>query len=255
MQDEHCYYTISGIRNYWKIPALRGNQPEKTGYPTQKPLALYERMIRANSNEADMVPDPFAGCATTLVATERLRRKWVGIDLRDGAKNIVLDRLAKENLAGEGVDHTDFFDKDVHFTTESPGRTDYDDDAIPYLEPINRRIRHLEPWQKLSRNRIVEELTQAQSVIDGLVLCAGCGREMEAAFMELDHITPRSDRGVNDISNRILICSPCNTGKSNTLTLDDLYMENRKVGWMNNLAKAKQAGNLAERRCEKLRDE
>ncbi len=59
---------------------------EKAGYPTQKPVALYERIIRASSNEGDMVLDPFAGCATTLIAAERLGRQWVGMDLWDGAR-------------------------------------------------------------------------------------------------------------------------------------------------------------------------
>ena len=53
---------------------------ERTGYPTQKPLALYERIIKASSNEGDLVLDPFAGCATTCVAAERLGREWIAID-------------------------------------------------------------------------------------------------------------------------------------------------------------------------------
>ena len=56
---------------------------ERTGYPTQKPLALYKRMIQASSNPGDMVLDPFAGCATTAVAAEQLGRQWIGIDIRE----------------------------------------------------------------------------------------------------------------------------------------------------------------------------
>ena len=51
---------------------------ERTGYPTQKPIALYERIIEASSNPGDVVLDPFAGCATTPIAAERLGRQWVG---------------------------------------------------------------------------------------------------------------------------------------------------------------------------------
>ena len=54
---------------------------EHTGYFTQKPLKLLERIIKASSNPAQVVLDPFCGCATTLVAAERLEREWVGIDL------------------------------------------------------------------------------------------------------------------------------------------------------------------------------
>ena len=54
---------------------------ERTSYPTQKPLALYERIIKASSNTDDIVMDPFAGCATTCVAAERLKRQWIGVDI------------------------------------------------------------------------------------------------------------------------------------------------------------------------------
>ena len=63
------------------ISVLNGFSNERTGYPTQKPLALYERIIKASSNEGDMVLDPFCGCATTPVAAERLGRQWIGIDM------------------------------------------------------------------------------------------------------------------------------------------------------------------------------
>ena len=72
LQDGQGIYTMVGMRDYWDIPALRGNQPETVGYPTQKPVALYERIISASSNNGDIVLDPFAGCATTLVAAERV---------------------------------------------------------------------------------------------------------------------------------------------------------------------------------------
>ena len=70
--------------NIWTdIPRIANTSAERTGYPTQKPLALYERMIEASSNEDDIVLDPFCGCATTPVAAERLGRQWVGIDIWD----------------------------------------------------------------------------------------------------------------------------------------------------------------------------
>ena len=68
--------------NVWlEFSHLQQKDPERTGYPTQKPLALYERIILASSNKGDIVLDPFAGCATTCVAAERLGRQWVGIDI------------------------------------------------------------------------------------------------------------------------------------------------------------------------------
>ena len=67
------------VTDWWTdLNTVTGWSPEKTGYPTQKPLALLERIIRASSNEGDFVFDPFCGCATTLVAAEKLSRKWGG---------------------------------------------------------------------------------------------------------------------------------------------------------------------------------
>ena len=68
---------------------------ELVGYPTQKPEALLKRIIRASSNEGDLVLDPFCGCGTTLVVAHQLGRKWIGIDVSPIACNLAKDRLAK----------------------------------------------------------------------------------------------------------------------------------------------------------------
>ena len=68
---------------------------KKAGYPTQKPLALYERIVLASSNEGDLVLDPFCGCATTLVAAESLGRQWIGIDIHPQIRTIVANRIAE----------------------------------------------------------------------------------------------------------------------------------------------------------------
>ena len=75
------------------IPPLSAQSKECCGYPTQKPLALLERIVKASSNEGDVVLDPFCGCATTCVAAERLGRQWVGIDLSPLAGTLVRQRL------------------------------------------------------------------------------------------------------------------------------------------------------------------
>ncbi len=77
----------------WNIQSLNAMSSERTGFPTQKPLALYERIIKASSNEGDVVLDPFCGCATTPIAAERLGRQWVGMDIWDGALCIVKQRM------------------------------------------------------------------------------------------------------------------------------------------------------------------
>ena len=226
LEDEHGVYTMVGMRDYWDIPALRGNQPETVGYPTQKPVALYERMIRSSSNKGDVVCDPFAGCATTLVAAERLERQWVGMDIWDNAKTVVLQRLAQDGLTEQGGDRAGLFDEDVIFTAEPPERTDDGDTSAPHLR-VKERIREPED-RKMSRAEMYEFLlTQRGSK------CQGCNRVFDdRRYLELDHNTPRSDGGLNHISNRILLCGPCNRVKSNQYTLSGLRRQNKKLGYM-----------------------
>jgi len=78
---------------------------ERRGYPTQKPLALLERIIAASSNEGDVVMDPFCGCGTALVAAERMGRKWIGIDITYLAINEVIHRLKTECAEGRPLDY------------------------------------------------------------------------------------------------------------------------------------------------------
>lgn len=82
-------------RDAWDISIIAGSAKERLGYPTQKPIALLNRIIQASSNPGDMVLDPFCGCATTLVAADRLGRQWAGIDLSPLAIQLVNDRIAE----------------------------------------------------------------------------------------------------------------------------------------------------------------
>ena len=87
------------LNNIWvDIPNLTARSKERIGYPTQKPLALLERIIRASSNPGDMVLDPFCGCATTCVAAERLQRRWIGIDLSHKSFQLVKSRLEQRGV-------------------------------------------------------------------------------------------------------------------------------------------------------------
>ena len=71
------------------INPIASKSKERVGYPTQKPVALLERIIKTSSNEGDVVLDPFCGCATTCVAAERLQRHWIGIDISAKAVDLV----------------------------------------------------------------------------------------------------------------------------------------------------------------------
>ena len=69
------------MADWWEISILNPNSHERLGYPTQKPLALLERIVTASSNPGDVVLDPFCGCGTTITAAQKLGRRWVGIDI------------------------------------------------------------------------------------------------------------------------------------------------------------------------------
>ena len=109
-----------------KFDQLPHNSKEYTGYPTQKPLVLLERIIKASSNERDIVLDPFCGCATTCVAAEKLNRKWIGIDVSHLAFDFVRERLQKEIANPENILQ---YQNEIYFSTTPPKRTDTDGDA------------------------------------------------------------------------------------------------------------------------------
>jgi site-specific DNA-methyltransferase (adenine-specific) len=75
------------------IPPISAHAAERLGYPTQKPLALLERIIKASSNEGDTILDPFCGCGTAIHAAQKLKRNWIGIDITHLAISLVEKRL------------------------------------------------------------------------------------------------------------------------------------------------------------------
>ncbi|MHB1103449.1 MAG: DNA methyltransferase [Devosia sp.] len=77
------------------IPPLNSQAQERLGYPTQKPVALLERILSASSNAGDVVLDPFCGCGTTVHAAQKLGRQWIGIDITPLAINLVKRRLSE----------------------------------------------------------------------------------------------------------------------------------------------------------------
>ena len=198
------------------VPQVR-SKPENTGYPTQKPLALYERIIKSSSKEGDMVLDPFCGCATTPIAAERLGRQWVGMDLWDGAYAIINQRI-EENKQLLADDKVKIILRDIH---DPPIRTD-DDATTAYLPPVYRR----------NRQSSIPRAEMMRILVDkwGLV-CWGCGFEPPTIdFLELDHNTPASSGGSNELNNRAPLCGPCNRRKSDTKTLRGLRLDNKKAG-------------------------
>ena len=159
------------------IQQLNRNEKERLGYPTQKPLALLDRIIKASSNEGHVVFDPFCGCATTLVAADRLQRDWIGIDISAKAAELVVERIRDDQGLFE----------DIVARTDIPKRTDLGN--IPrYNAPENRTRLYGEQGGN----------------------CNGCGTHFESQHLEIDHIIARSVGGTDHIGNLQLLCGHCN---------------------------------------------
>ncbi len=92
------------LSDAWQVGVIAAIGTERTGYPTQKPEALLERVIRASSNEGDVVLDPFCGCGTAIAVAERLKRRWIGIDVTHLAISVIRssDRFKNVELEVRG---------------------------------------------------------------------------------------------------------------------------------------------------------
>jgi DNA modification methylase len=90
--DETQGYPLQAL---WEdIPPINSQSKERLGYPTQKPVALLERILAASSHEGDVVLDPFCGCGTTVHAAQKMGRRWIGIDITHIAIGLIRRRLA-----------------------------------------------------------------------------------------------------------------------------------------------------------------
>ena len=168
--------------NLW-TDITSASKQERTGYPTQKPLALLERIINASSNEGDVVMDPFCGCATAAVAAERLQRQWIGIDISEKAAELVTTRL--QNI----LDEVPLYKTgDVIHRTDQPNRT--------YLGDLPNPRTHL-------------DLLFGRQ--DGL--CGGCGIQFFKRNLTVDHIVPKANGGTDHLENLWLLCAACNSSK------------------------------------------
>lgn len=163
--------------DWWPIPALNHLSKERVGYPTQKPLALLNRIIEVSSNKDDIVLDPFCGCATACVSADNLERQWIGIDISEKAAELVRRRI------------DDLTRKIVH-RDDIPRRTD---------------LGKLPPYRSHAKALYGEQGGN----------CAGCGTHFEARNLEVDHIISRRNGGTDHIENLQLLCGNCNRIKGN----------------------------------------
>ena len=168
-------------RDVWELSIIAGSSKERIGYPTQKPLALLERIIKASSNEGDVLLDPFCGCATACVAAENLGRRWIEIDISSKAVELVNMRL--QQSMGDL-----FHNRLVTARTDIPRRTDIDV-PVPY-----RQNKHVLFGQQEGR-------------------CNGCRSEFPFRILEVDHVIPQRGGGQDNIENLQLLCAHCNRVK------------------------------------------
>ncbi len=161
------------------IPTIGAHAKERRKYPTQKPRLLLERIIRASSNENDVVLDPFCGCATALVAAEKLQRQWIGIDLSPQAKTLIETRARTE---------LGLFAWRAVYREDIPRRTD-----MGKLPPY-RTHRHT-----------------LYGLYEGK--CAGCRNTFEFRNLTVDHIVSQHDGGTDHIENLQPLCGACNSMK------------------------------------------
>jgi len=94
------------LQSLWDdISPINSQAAERMGYPTQKPLALLERIINASSNPGDLVLDPFCGCGTAIAAAEKLGRRWMGVDITFVAVDLMISRMAGDFGLKRGKDY------------------------------------------------------------------------------------------------------------------------------------------------------
>ena len=231
---------------------------EKTGYATQKPLELYERIIKASSNEGDVVLDIFAGCATTAIAAETLGRYWVACDMAYRAWTMLKRRFYLNGIAL--ADMTDVtrdalasvrkdrgFQEPQQWTTshtigpnELPKRSDVDPAPHHGLQQSRGRARQTTQSSSWS-GRIPKEDAKQLLINKFGPLCWGCGYEprrpngsLDETLLEVDHIRARKaaqgTQGNDELYNLALLHRTCNGIKRNRMTLEELRNHNGMNG-------------------------
>ena len=230
------------IGSLWSERGLQLNTSatERTGYPTQKPVSLAERMIQASSNPGDVVLDPFAGCAYVPVAAEGLGRQWIACDISVRAMTVVKRQFSKFRYSVDGgpvivkqkeIDQgifTALADAQVSICgpNQLPDRSDEDPAPPPPLvleEPDY-------DGQLFKRKEMLELLLRESG---WMAWCCGFAvRRPDGSIMEttgnfeLDHLDPKTVGGADYIVNRAPLCKQCNTKKgARTITLRQLRDE------------------------------
>ena len=188
---------------------------ERTGYPTQKPVALAERIVKASTNPGDIVLDCFAGCAYVPVAAERNGRGWIACDMSPRALTVLRRQFAKFRYAINGEQQGDepalIADADVTVRSpmDLPQRTDEDPSPTMRPKPLPER-KFKVPASIIPEKEMLEFLLDLSGY---MAWCCGFANRMpDGTIVEttnnfhLDHIDPTSKGGSNQIANRAPMC-------------------------------------------------
>lgn len=172
------------LQDVWDdIPAINSQAKERLGYPTQKPEALLERIIKASSNEGDVILDAYCGCGTTVSVAQKLNRQWIGIDITYQSISIILNRLESslESIILDGIP------KDMASATALAQKKD------------DRVRKEFEKWAILtySNNRaIINEKKGADGGVDGVMYFRVNGTDDEKMIFQVKsgHVSERDIR-------------------------------------------------------------
>ena len=244
---DYRYYKDEGrvCHDVWDINTLNAVAKERTGYPTQKPAVLAERIIRASTNPGDVVLDCFAGCAYAAVAAERIRqsdpeqeRIWAACDLNLRAWTVFKRQFNKggdlplltcnDQTTGQqvlGCEPT----VTLHGPAELPTRTTSAEVEIKPIRTASPRDRRYKRASTLMTDRAM--LTALLQFSAGRAWCCGyisdnLDHSLAYGNYELDHVIPKSAGGTDEIENRAPLCSAHNGLKGNRdITLVELRYE------------------------------
>ena len=227
--DEHSYskvyrskVSMPPIGDVWNIPILNPMANERTGYPTQKPVALAERIIKASTNPGDIVLDCFAGCAYVPVAAERNGRQWIACDISPRSLTVLRRQFAKFRYAVNGERQGDepplIADADVTVRSpkDLPVRTDENPEPATRTKPLSPR-KFKVPSSLIPEKEMLEFLLELSGY---MAWCCGFANRMPdgsivrmANNFHLDHVDPKSKGGLNQITNRAPMCPRHNIRK------------------------------------------
>ena len=236
------------------INIINSQSHERTGYSTQKPLALYRRIIRASSNPGDVVLDLFAGCATTVVAAEMEGRNWLACDWAYRASTMMMRRFYQNGhqLEGMNVDvvrdaigeHQIKFEhkgEDGGRVIGPPDLPDYPRQTEDPDDSLNPATTRRAPISTTWTGAIPKDEVKAIFIERFGPVCWGCGfparrpnGTVNMAQLEVDHMRARNAKegvkGDDELYNLALLCAHCNRTKGNRLTLAETRDKNAHDG-------------------------